>query len=254
MDEIDLVIGVHSVIEALKNNERSHERLVATEDGLHNLKKMYGKKIECRIELVSTHKLQEEGKRYFKELDLDYQRIPSGVFLVSSRLGIKDLTYLYDLMASKNGLKLICLDQVTDVHNAGAIIRTACFYGVDAIIIPNKTTFGLTPSFFRNASGAAEYVPLIGAAKLTKVLTTLQKEGVLCLGLSEHAEEEIAPEIAGKFPKGTCIVLGREDVGISHAIMRILPNNISLKSMGEIKSLNVSIAGAIAMEKCFKNN
>ena len=54
---------------------------------------------------------------------------------------------------SKNQLRIIALDQVTDAHNAGAIIRTAGFYNVDVILTPQKKSFGVGPSFFRSASG-----------------------------------------------------------------------------------------------------
>ena len=252
MEEFDLIIGIHSIVEALKNKNRVHYKLVATEEGLEELNKSI-KTNDLKVELLASHKLQEEAKGYFRELDLEYHRVPSGVFLLSSKLEIHDVKYLYNLIGKPTPLKILCLDQVTDVHNAAAILRTASFYGVDAVVVPDKKSFGLTPSFFRIASGAAESVPLVGVNKLTKTITKLKEMGILCVALSEHASEDLPTKLIENEKGGMALVLGREDVGISNAVLRVIDHHISLKSQGDIKSLNVSIAAAICMEKCFKN-
>lgn len=253
MEEFDLVIGIHSIAAAIQNSERNLYHLYATEEALDELKKVVTLPQEI-IKLCSSHKIQEEAKVYFKQLELEYQRVPSGVFLIASPLNVHDMSYLNEKLAKGNDLKILALDQITDVHNAAAIVRTASFYGVDLVIIPDKKSFGLTPSFFRIASGAAEFVPLVGVSKLTKTITKLKQENVLCLALSEHASGDLSAELIAKHTKGLCLVLGREDVGISHAVMRLIDHHISLDSKGDIKSLNVSIAAAISMEKCFGNN
>jgi len=140
------------------------------------------------------------------------------------------------------------------VHNAGAILRTASFYGVDAVIVPDKKSFGLTPSFFRIASGAAEFVPMIGVSKLNRTVAKLKESGILCLALSEHAKGDLKMEEIKSSKRGIALILGREDVGISNAVLRMIDQHISLDSMGDIKSLNVSIAAAVTMEKCFSIN
>lgn len=250
MEDFNLIIGIHSIACALKNPARQAIKLVATEEAIEELSKSADipKSI---IQLCSSHKVQEEAKSYFKQLGLEYHRVPSGIFLIASELRVNDITYLYAELEKKSNLKILCLDQITDVHNAAAILRTACFYGVDLVVIPDKKSFGLTPSFFRIASGAAEYVPMVGVSKLTKTITKLKESGVLCLALSEHASGDLTSELFAKHDKGVALVLGKEDVGISHAVMRLIDHHISLDSQGEIKSLNVSIAAAVTMEKCF---
>ena len=245
-----MIIGIHSIVCAMKNPDRNLYRLVCTEDALTDIKKEIDVP-KSIIQMCSTHKVQEEAKSYFKKLNLDYHRVPSGVFLICSELPVHDVTYLYNQLSEKDNLKILCLDQISDVHNAAAILRTASFYGVDCVVVPDKKSFGLTPSFFRIASGAAEYVPLVGVSKLTKTITKLKSENVLCLALSEHASGDLSSEAIAEHKKGLCIVLGKEDVGISHAVMRLIDHHISLDSQGAIKSLNVSIAAAVTMEKCF---
>ena len=253
MEDFNLIIGIHSIIAALENPNRSIYKLVGTEDAIEEISKKTSLE-KIKVELCSTHKVQEEAKVYFKQLNLEYHRVPSGVFLLASELEIQGPKFLYDLIYSKTHSKILCLDQITDVHNAAAIIRTASFYGVDAVVIPDKKSFGLTPSFFRIASGAAEFVPLVGVSKLTKTVTKLLTEDVLVLALSEHAKGDLTPSEYGKFEKGLCLILGKEDVGISNAVLRLVDHHISLNSFGKIKSLNVASAAAISMEKCFGKN
>ena len=250
---MDLIIGIHSIVCAIANPNRTLYKLVGTEDALEEVaKKVSLEKVQ--VEMYSSHKLQEEAKKYFKQLGLEYHRVPSGVFLLAASQEINDVNFLYE-QVEKNSkpLKILCLDQITDVHNAAAILRTASFYGVDFVVVPDKKSFGLTPSFFRISSGAAEFIPLVGVNKLGKTLTKLQNMGILCLALSEHAKGSIEDELHSN-AKGICLVLGKEDVGISNAVLRVIPHHISLESMGDTQSLNVSIAAAITMERCFRKN
>lgn len=250
MEDFNLVVGIHSIICALKNSDRTVYKLVGTEDALAEIKKSV-KLDDIKIEMYASHKVQEEAKKYYKDLSLEYQRVPSGVFLVCSELEVSSVIDLYKSAEENKNLKILCLDQVTDVHNAAAILRTASFYGVDFVIVPDKKSFGLTPSFFRIASGAAEYVKLVPVGKLTKTITKLKDLGVNCIALSEHAKGDLNEETIRRSEENTCIVLGREDVGISNAVLRVIDNHISLDTQGDIQSLNVSIAAAITMEKCF---
>ena len=250
MEDFNLVIGIHSIICALQNSHRVIHKLVGTEDGIAEIKKKV-RLDDFNVEMYAPHKVQEEAKLYFMDLELEYHRVPSGVFLICSELPILDVSELYHAVNGKKNLKILCLDQITDVHNAAAIIRTASFYGVDYVVVPDKKSFGLTPSFFRIASGAAEFVPLVGVSKLTKTLTKLKELGVTNLALSEHAKGDLAENMEGGLENGLCIILGREDVGISNAVLRIVDNHISLDNIGDTQSLNVSIAAAVTMEKCF---
>lgn len=249
MDNFNLIVGIHSIACALKNNQRNIYQLVGTEESLGELKKSVSLP-EDKVKMYASHKVQEEAKKYYKDLGLEYQRVPSGVFLVASELNFVEIPKFYDAVNEQSGLKILCLDQITDVHNAAAILRTANFYGVDYVVVPDKKSFGLTPSFFRIASGAAEYTKLVPVSKLTKTISKLKDLDTEVVALSEHAKGKLTSEIL-ESEKNICLVLGKEDTGISNGVLRLIDNHISLTSFGEIKSLNVSIAAAITMEKCF---
>lgn len=254
MEELgfDLIVGVHSIAAAIKNSKRSSLELTLTDDGEADLldrttlNKADLDKVAIRR--VSSHKLQELGKELYKKLALEFQRIPSQCFLTAPTVETKEVSWLYESVTSGSISKILMLDQITDVHNAAAIFRTANFYGVDAIVVPGKRSFKMTPSFFRIASGAAEYNNVIYSNSFTKVIKKLVDLNVKTLALSEHANSSIG-EFQNNLP--LCLVLGREDKGISNALLRLIESKVSLTTQGDIKSLNVSVAAAVAMEKCF---
>ena len=254
MSDFDIVVGIHSIGAALSNPKRTHTKIVCTEDGKEELlkrteiNKLDLEKVE--IELVSSHKLQEEGKRYYKELELEFQRIPSQVFLITSPLETHDNNWLYEQIRGNQDLKILCLDQISDVHNGAAILRTASFYGVDIVIMPSKRSFRFTPSFYRIASGATEFLNLVQVGSLPKVIAKFNSLNVITVGLTEHSTNPFSDEVLQQ-KQNLCLVLGKEETGISNAVLRLIDHQLSLPSMGDIKSLNVSVAAAISMEKSF---
>jgi 23S rRNA (guanosine2251-2'-O)-methyltransferase len=250
----DMIIGIHSIAEAIRNPERQIFEIVATEEGLDDLKKRGGLKTSelpmTKVRILEGHALQEEAKMIYRELDYEFQRVPSQVFMLVSPIVIYEPTWIYNQLESRIPIKILALDQVTDAHNGAAIMRTAAFYGVDAVLISAKGNFGLGPGFSRIASGATEYVKIVRCSALPKTITKIKELGAICIGLSEHASGELE-SIDNSKP--ICLVLGAEDVGMSHAVSRVVETTISFKPAGKIKSLNVSVAAAIAMEKIFGN-
>jgi 23S rRNA (guanosine2251-2'-O)-methyltransferase len=257
MSEVDLIVGIHSIISALKNPNRSNFQLFGNKEGFSELQKkgFIEKDLVGTLnkEVVSSgHEIQEKAKVVYKEKGFTYSRVPSGIFLLCSPIKIFSPHEINIELESGKPQKIICLDQITDINNAAAILRTAAFYGVDFLVIPQKGNFGFTPSFYRIASGATEFVKIAQCPSLSKFLRKLQEKEILCIGFSEHAEMEIK-EVREKISaqKTTCLVLGSEEKGMSHAVEKVLEKKIALIPAGPIKSLNVSVAAAVAMEKIF---
>ncbi len=253
MEELDIVIGIHSIAELLKAKKRSVIHLFGTAEAFEDLKKRENVHVKNflspeQIITKSLHDVQEEAKKWFKKYDYEYQRVPSNIFAIAEPVVYRDLTWLYDQMIKRDHFKLLVLDQVTDAHNGAAITRTAAFYGVDGILISSKGNFGIGPGFHRIASGASEYVEIIKSSGLPKALTKLSDMGVQIIGFSEHAKENIGDL---SLNEKMCLVLGAEDFGLSNAVERLLTHKVALKSQGKILSLNVSVAAAVAMEKIF---
>jgi 23S rRNA (guanosine2251-2'-O)-methyltransferase len=246
--DFELIFGLHSIAAALMNKQRDSHHIFATEDGLSELSKKHQinpRKLNCKVDLVSGHQLQETARKYCDRMDVEYTRVPSQIFLVTSPLQTYELQEILGAPLTK----ILALDQITDVHNGAAILRTASFYGIQGILLPSAKSFGLTPSFYRIASGATESVPLVRVNSLSRAIAKLNEEGFETVGLSEHAEHGLihAKTLGNKI----CLILGSEELGLSHAVDRLVKRHYRLESQGSIKSLNVAAAAAVAMEKCF---
>ena len=252
---MDLIIGLHSICEALKNPARKNHQLFVAEESWPEFESFCAKnnhqikKESYTLSKLSKHMLQQKAQEYARDLSQNIARVPSGIFLITSKIEVHDVTWLYDQTIDGKIKKMIVLDGVSDVHNGGAILRSAAFYGVDAVIMAGKGSFGQSASFFRISSGATEYVPMVEVSSLPKVIGKLQDMGVFCIGLSEHAEGELQNNFSNQL---VCLILGAEDKGLSHAVTRKLDHLMSINSQGKIHSLNVSVAAAIAMERVFR--
>ncbi len=250
--EQDIIVGVHSIAEAIRNPRRLSLELIAADEGLVELKKRCGigaRELErVKVKILPSHQVQEEAARVFKNFDYQFSRVPSHLYLLTNPIEVFDANWLYDNVACGKIKKILCLDQVTDVHNGAAIMRTAAFYGVDALVVSYKGNFGMGPNFSRIASGALEHVPVVNCSGLPKLVSKLSDMGAMTIGFSEHEERaDIQP-----YPDSPiCLVMGAEDVGISNALMRVVQKKVAFVPYGQIKSLNVSVAAAIAMERFF---
>jgi len=251
MESFEIVIGIHSIIEALKNKKRVHNKLVSDEEGLVEIRSKTPKDIfdTLTVEIKTSHEVQEFGKRHYGKLGATFQRIPSNIFLLTARTKIYHRDILEQKILDGTFKKMIALDKVTDVNNIGAIIRTAAFYGVDAIIFARKGEFTLNPTIIRIASGGIEHVTLFQSSNLSKLIDNLQEMGVTCVGLSENATSDSDVDSIKKHGNPICLVMGAEDSGISNAVGRILKSTLALKASGQITTLNVSVATAVVMEK-----
>jgi len=249
-NDTDLIFGLHSIAEAITNKKRGQWNIYGTDESIKDLRKLHfnNQKLPEAVEItiLSSHKLQEEGKLQLRERDFRDQRVPSNIFLVTQKLPEESLAVIYDFIDKNENLKMMALDQVTDIHNLAAILRTAAFYDLDFVLISKKGPLDFPPSFFRIASGASEHVKLINCSGLPKALNKIKEKKVDCLGLAE--ESTVTADEVKNLTK-TCLVMGSEDTGLSNATRRVLDTFVSLPARGPIKSLNVSVAGAIAMEK-----
>ncbi len=140
----------------------------------------------------------------------------------------------------------LLLDQLSDVRNFGAIIRTAECTGVHGIIIPKKGGAPLNGVAVKTSAGAAFNVPIAKVDHIKDAIYYLQGSGVTVVAATEKTENLIFDQNL-KVP--TAIIMGREDSGVSSGVLKISDTLAKLPLMGSIASLNVSVAcGAILYE------
>ena len=251
----EIIIGMHSIIEAIKNPGRGDFNLYMTNEGAEKLKKefsqIYEKVQKENIKLFNNnHDFQTCSKKIFTSFGFKPVRVMNGVLLTTSSRQFIQVGEVFDKLKDRSDLKVVCLDQVTDPQNSAAVVRTAAFYGVDYLILPGKSSSAHSPAFYRTASGGAEHLKIIYVNNLSRFITRCNELGAACIGFSEHDKIETQkPDVKNQ---NIVLVLGNEERGISHAVMRNIDKFCAFKSKGKIKSLNVSVASAIAMEKFFE--
>jgi 23S rRNA (guanosine2251-2'-O)-methyltransferase len=139
---------------------------------------------------------------------------------------------------------LLLLDGVQDPHNLGACMRTADAAGVDAIIVPRHGAAGLGPTVSKVAAGAAEHLPFAAVANLGRVLDWLGDYDVTRVATSDQSAKSLyEADLTGP----VVFVMGQEHKGVSKGVARRCDLFISLPMLGEVASLNVSVATGICL-------
>jgi 23S rRNA (guanosine2251-2'-O)-methyltransferase len=163
-----------------------------------------------------------------------------GVVANISPIRFYSLEELVEKVSTKETAPLfLLLDQLSDVRNFGAIIRTAECTGVDGIIIQKKGAAPVTGDTIKTSAGAAFKVPIAKVDHIKDAVFYLQASGIKIIAATEKTESSIY-DISFKEP--CAIIMGAEDVGISPSILKVADDKAKLPLMGEIESLNVSVA------------
>jgi 23S rRNA (guanosine2251-2'-O)-methyltransferase len=148
---------------------------------------------------------------------------------------------LEDLPAT--GMVLV-LDQITDPHNVGAILRTAAGFAVSAVVTTARHSPEATGVLAKSASGALDYVPIVTVQNLARALSEMKERGYLLVGLDSTGDADLA-EVALTSP--LALVLGAEGKGLRQLTRTTCDRVARLDLPGKIKSLNVSNAAALAL-------
>lgn len=142
----------------------------------------------------------------------------------------------------------IMLDQVTDPHNVGAVMRSAAAFGADGMIVQNRYAPELTGVLAKTACGAVEHLPVIEEVNLSRTLEQLKDAGFLTVGLDERGSFGVSEAVQGNHK--ICLVLGAEGDGIRQKVAETCDRLARLPTQPPIYSLNVSNAAAIAIFAC----
>jgi 23S rRNA (guanosine2251-2'-O)-methyltransferase len=232
-DEPVRIFGMHAAEAALLNPDRAIISGVMTENA--------GRKL---AEPLRQRGLDPE-KTTPRNLDrmLGADTVHQGVLLECAPL---EEPALEDLIAAAgNGSPLLLLDQVTDPHNVGAILRSAAVFGCGGLIMTRRHSPPLSGVLAKSASGGLEHVPVHLATNLARTITALKDAGVLTIGLDGAAPEPLHDGL----PKDTAlaIVLGAEGKGLRQLTAETCDRLCRIETSGALASLNVSNAAAIAL-------
>jgi 23S rRNA (guanosine2251-2'-O)-methyltransferase len=227
-DDAVILYGWHTVTAALANPARRIRRLLATENALRRL-------AEDSIASPITPELVRPDVLAAR---LTPDAVHQGLLAEADPLPSPDIE---DLAAS--GIVLV-LDQITDPHNVGAILRTAAAFAVAAVITTARHSPEATGVLAKSASGALELVPIVLVQNLARALAALKERTFLVVGLDSNAPDDLA---AIKLNAPLALVLGAEGKGLRQLTGATCDQLVRLDLPGAIKSLNVSNAAALAL-------
>src|SRR6516162_6522920 len=223
-----ILYGWHTVTAALNNPARRIRRLLATENAVRRLAEN-GVKLPLAPELVRPDAIAAQ---------LTPDAVHQGLLAEADPLPAPAIEEL-----PADGIVLV-LDQITDPHNVGAILRTAAAFAVDAIVTTARHSPEATGVLAKSASGALEYVPIVTVQNLARALETLRERGYLLVGLDSTGDADLG-DAALRSP--LALVLGAEGKGLRQLTRTTCDQVARLDLPGRIKSLNVSNAAALAL-------
>ena len=222
--------GRHAVEAALNNPERDHRKLWATREGLATLDGELPP--DFPLEFADGSDLARLVAR-----DAPHQ----GLVLECAPLEDRFLT---DVLDGDPRRPIVVLDQVTDPHNVGAILRSAAAFDAAAIVTQDRHAPPEGGVLAKSASGALEIVPWVRVVNLARALEEIAEAGYWRLGLAGKAEATLAEAL----PAGpVALVLGAEGEGMRHNIAAHCDGLARLPISDAMESLNVSNAAAVAL-------
>ena len=171
-------------------------------------------------------------------------QVHQGLALLVEPLDSLDLEEVLEDIDKTQPALLVVLDQVTDPHNVGAIIRSAAAFGAHAVLTSRHHAPGETGVLAKAASGAMDCVPLIHVTNIKRACKTCQDHGFWSIGLDAEAVDTLTQI---NLPERCLMILGAEGTGIRHGVLKNCDFVVRLPISDAMESLNVSNAGAIAM-------
>ncbi len=242
------VFGKHPVFAALLNKKRKVYQILVSKNSEAELKEFIAKnKINCDSNLIRI--VDIDSINSVLPLGSTHQ----GFVLKTSPISLTSYNQFLDKIAGiqkENLPPLLILDNLTDPHNIGAIIRSAVAFGFKNIVV-NERHFPLSsPVIAKTASGMLEIVDLIAAQNLNNFLADIKKLGYWSLGLDGSAKADISE---AKNYSPVALVLGSEGEGIRRLVKENCDLLVKINITKEVESLNASNAAAIVMYELSKN-
>jgi len=230
-----LIYGIRSVTEAVDSKKSLSkvyiQRGLSGKGSNELLKKLKSNSIE--ISYVPIEKLNRLTLR-------NHQGIVASISPIKF-LSINDLS---ELIEDKSSISILILDQISDVRNFGAIVRTAECTKVDCIVIQSSGSAPVNGDTVKTSSGAVFNVPICKVSHIKDAIFLLKQHDIKIYGASEKGEKNIYQT---NFDKFQAIIMGSEGKGLSNSVINLCDDLIRIPLEGKIESLNVSVACGVIL-------
>jgi len=243
VEEREWIVGRNPVIEALKSGRPVHKLLIAK-----------GEKEGSVIKIIQMAKdagipIQEADRR---KMD---QTVPGethqGVIAQVAAYAYAELSDVLAAAEGKPNALVILLDGLQDPHNLGSILRTAHAVGADGVVIPKRRSVGLTATVAKTSAGAIEHVPVCRVSNLNQTLAILKEHGFWAMAADMAGDRSLyEADMKGRL----AIVVGSEGEGVSRLVRENCDFVISIPMVGDMSSLNASVATGVILYEILRQN
>ncbi|MEQ1867487.1 MAG: 23S rRNA (guanosine(2251)-2'-O)-methyltransferase RlmB [Micropepsaceae bacterium] len=230
------IFGHHPVAAVLANPERKILRVMATTEAAAKLA------LDPSIEPRMLSQIKASSGREIEDVAGD-GAVHQGVAVLTHALE-HDLSDVLGRLSTSPNSSIVVLDQVTDPHNVGAILRSAAAFGARAVVAPDRHAPDESGVMAKSASGALEKIPYIKAGNLVRALELVKEHQFWLVGLDMEAPQRLS-EI--KLDGRIAFVLGAEGEGLRRLVRETCDHVACLPMAGAMESLNVSNAAAVAL-------
>lgn len=231
------IFGLRAIIEAI-NADQEIEKIYLQKE----IKGALASELNM---LIKENKISSSYVPIEKLNKLSKNKNHQGAVAKTSSITFTDLEELIEKVLNTNKTPLfLLLDQISDVRNLGAIIRTAECTGVNGIIIPTHGSAPVNSESIKTSAGAAFKVPICKVNHILDALYQLKAIDIQIVAVTEKTNTSLYDI---DFKKPTALVMGSEHKGISSSVLKIADEKGKLPLLGEIESLNVSVACGVAL-------
>ncbi len=234
----DFVFGIQSVTELLKSEKDIEKVLVSKENPIPEIERL-AKLRNVQLQRVPVERLAKiTGKNH------------QGVIAFVSPINYAELSNIVASTFEKGEVPFVLiLDRLTDVRNFGAIARTAESSGVHTVVVPSKGSVLISSDAMKTSSGALSHLPVCRVDDLKDALKELHLSGFKIVCCTEKASDNYFDK---EYTGPLAVVMGSEEDGISDELIRISDEIVKIPMMGQIASLNVSVAAGIILFEAVK--
>ncbi len=237
----NLAYGIHPVAEAVRSGKTIDKVLVKSGTGNHAMEELLRqiRRSGIQIQFVPVEKLNRlTGGNH------------QGIVAFLSEVEFYKLEEIIPFVF-ENGKSpiILVLDGITDIRNFGAIARTAECAGIDAILIPSKGSVTVSSDAIKTSAGALHHIPVCKTNSMVESLKYMRSSGLTLIGATEKASDTCF-QVDYTLP--CALILGAEDTGISHNVIKMTDSLVKIPMYGTIKSLNVSVAASIIMYEALR--
>lgn len=236
---MDRIYGRKSVLETIQADQKINKAYLLKNKNKDNTQNILGLIVkELRDKNVEIEFVE---KNFFDIIDGNHQ----GVVIEVEDFSYQTIESIYDKE------RIILLDEIEDPHNLGAIIRSAEAFGFDAVVIPERRSAKVNSTVYKTSVGAINNIDLVMVKNLNRAIKQLKSENFFIYGLAGEAEQTIKEtNLSGKVG----LIVGNEGKGLSRLVRENCDQLIKIPMLGEINSLNASVASAIAIYEVIRQN